>query len=261
MTSGTSRENRGTRNIPDASSTWGTICCRPVWMPRDWILCGWRWRSPNGSKIPSSASNSPAVGTHKDFTPSTTGKGLGRFSRDEFDNIELPDKNGRPIPRKPPSKAQSKALCGCIWNPRKAFPTFTVRFCRIDERGISTTTTTYTYLGSSGQPSVLALETGLDDCRQARETNIGQVNQDCMETLQSMESWSWDEYVARLGARDMSFGSCATTSSDIARLRAEERQRQIQGFRNPAGGANSWRPNLKAVVGKSCTRLPRQGLH
>ena len=31
-----------------------------------------------------------------------------------------------------------------------------------------------------------------------RETNIGQVNRDCMEVLQAMDSWSWNEYAARL---------------------------------------------------------------
>ena len=79
-----------------------------------------------------------------------------------------------------------------------------------------------------------------------------------METLQSMESWSWDEYVARLRSKGYEFWELRDNKKILrgyvlkkgnARYKASELGR----------GATSWRPNLKAR-GKSCTRLPRQGL-
>lgn len=84
------------------------------------------------------------------------------------------------------------------------------------------------------------------------------MNRDCMETLQSMESWSWDEYVARLRSKGYEFWELRDNKKILrgyvlkkgnARYKASELGR----------GATSWRPSSKAR-GKSCTRLPRQGL-
>ncbi|KAA3159973.1 relaxase, partial [Akkermansia sp. BIOML-A63] len=44
----------------------------------------------------------------------------------------------------------------------------------------------------------VALKRGWTTAAEVRDTNIGQVNRDCMEILQAMESWSWLEYAARL---------------------------------------------------------------
>lgn len=68
---------------------------------------------------------SPAPEHTKDFTIDDWQRLWDDFT-DEFDNIELLDKNGKTYSPKPPSKA-ARARCGCIWNPRAAFPTFTVR--------------------------------------------------------------------------------------------------------------------------------------
>lgn len=94
---------------------------------------------------------SPAPEHTKDFTIDDWQRLWDDFT-DEFDNIELLDKNGKTYSPKPPSKA-ARARCGCIWNPRAAFPTFTVRSAVSTNGGISTTTMTYT-CGHSGQPSV-----------------------------------------------------------------------------------------------------------
>lgn len=44
----------------------------------------------------------------------------------------------------------------------------------------------------------MTLKRGWTTAAEVRDTNIGQVNRDCMEILQSMDSWSWAEYAARL---------------------------------------------------------------
>ena len=94
---------------------------------------------------------SPAPEHTKDFTIDD-GKGCGTTSRMSSTTSNCLTRTARPIPRKPPSKA-ARARCGCIWNPRAAFPTFTVRSAVSTNGGISTTTMTYT-CGHSGQPSV-----------------------------------------------------------------------------------------------------------
>ena len=47
----------------------------------------------------------------------------------------------------------------------------------------------------------MALKRGWTTAAEVRETNIGQVNRDCMEALQSLESWSWDGYAAILRSK------------------------------------------------------------
>ena len=87
---------------------------------------------------------------------------------DEFDNIELCDKNGRTYS----PKTNLRGSKGSIWlheESESGVPHLHGAFCRIDG--------------------------------QVRETNIGQVNRDCMEALQSLESWSWDGYAAILRSK------------------------------------------------------------
>ena len=51
----------------------------------------------------------------------------------------------------------------------------------------------------------VALKRGWTIADKVRETNIEQVNRDCIETLESMPSWSWDGYVAGLRSRGYEF--------------------------------------------------------
>lgn len=93
---------------------------------------------------------SPAKEHTKDFTIDDWQRLWDDFMS-EFDNIELLDKNGKTYSPKTNLKG-SKAQCGCIWNPKAAFPTSTVRSAVLMNEEISTTTMTST-CGHSVQPS------------------------------------------------------------------------------------------------------------
>lgn len=92
---------------------------------------------------------SPAPEHTKDFTIDDWRRLWDDFMG-EFDNIELLDKNGKTY--SPKTKA-ARARCGCIWNPREAFPIFTARSAVSTNGEMSTTTMTYT-CEHSGQPGV-----------------------------------------------------------------------------------------------------------
>ena len=68
-------------------------------------------------------------------------------------------------------------------------------FCRIDEQGHINNDHDI-HLRAQRAAERVALKRGWTTAAEVRETNIGQVNRDCMETLRSMENWSWDEYAA-----------------------------------------------------------------
>lgn len=92
---------------------------------------------------------SPAPEHTKDFTIDDWRRLWDDFMG-EFDNIELLDKNSKTY--SPKTKA-ARARCGCIWNPREAFPIFTARSAVSTNGEMSTTTMTYT-CEHSGQPGV-----------------------------------------------------------------------------------------------------------
>ena len=94
---------------------------------------------------------SPAPEHTKDFTIDDWQRLWDDFT-DEFDNIELLDKNGKTYSTKTNLKG-SKGTGGCIWNPRAAYRTSMPLSAGWTRTGTSTTTTPYT-CGHSGQPSV-----------------------------------------------------------------------------------------------------------
>ena len=122
---------------------------------------------------------------------------------DEFDNIELLDKNGKTYS----PKTALKGSKGTVWlhlESKSGIPHLHGAFCRIDERG-NINNDHDIHLRAQRAAERVALKRGWTTAAEVRETNIGQVNRDCMETLQSMESWSWDEYVARLRSKGYEF--------------------------------------------------------
>ena len=124
---------------------------------------------------------SPAPEHTKDFSLADWRKLWDEFV-DEFDGIELLDKNGKTYS----PKTNLKGCKGTVW-----------LYCRIDEDG-RVNNDHDIHLRAQRAAERLALKRGWTTARQVRESNIGQVNRDCMEVLQSMDSWSWNEYAARL---------------------------------------------------------------
>lgn len=114
----------------------------------------------------------------------------------EFDGIELLDKNGRIFS----SKTNLKGSKGTVWLHEESgsgIPHLHGAYSRIDEDG-RVNNDHDIHLRAQRAAERVAKKRGWTTARQVRETNIGQVNRDCMEVLQSMGSWSWDEYAARL---------------------------------------------------------------
>lgn len=114
----------------------------------------------------------------------------------EFDGIELLDKNGRTYS----PKTNLKGSKGTVWlheESESGIPHLHGAYSRIDENG-RVNNDHDIHLRAQRAAERVALKRGWTTARQVRETNIGQVNRDCMEVLQAMDSWSWNEYAARL---------------------------------------------------------------
>lgn len=198
---------------------------------------------------------SPAPEHTKDFTIDDWQRLWDDFT-DEFDNIELLDKNGKTYS----PKTDLKGSKGTVWlhlESKSGIPHLHGAFCRIDEQG-NINNDHDIHLRAQRAAERVALKRGWTTAAEVRETNIGQVNRDCMETLQSMKSWSWDEYVARLRSKEYEFWELRDNKKILrgyvlkkgnARYKASELGR----------GRNLMATKLESTW-KNCTRLPRQGL-
>lgn len=145
---------------------------------------------------------SPSPEHTKDFTIDDWRRLWDDFTG-EFDNIELHDRNGKTYS----PKTNLKGSKGTVWlhlESRSGIPHLHGAFCRIDEPG-NINNDHDIHLRAQRAAERVALKRGWTTAAGVRETNIGQVNRDCMETLQSMESWSWEEYVARLQSKGYDF--------------------------------------------------------
>ncbi len=138
---------------------------------------------------------SPAPEHTKDFAINDWQKLWDDFMG-EFDNIELQGKNGRTYS----PKTNLKGSKGSVWlheESKSGISHLHGAFCRIDELGCINNDHDI-HLRAQRAAERVALKRGWTTAAGVRETNIGQVNRDCMEALQSMEHWSWDEYEALL---------------------------------------------------------------
>ena len=126
---------------------------------------------------------SPAPEHTKDFTIDDWQKLWDDFIN-EFDNIELHDKNGRTYSPKTNLKG-SKGTVQLHLESQSGVPHLHGAFCRIDEQG-HVNNDHDIHLRAQRAAERVALKRGWTTAAEVRETNIGQVNRDCMETLQSM---------------------------------------------------------------------------
>ena len=138
---------------------------------------------------------SPAPEYTKNFSINDWQKLWDEFIN-EFDGIELLDKNGRTYS----PKTNLKGSKGTVWLHEESdsgIPHLHGAYSRIDEDGCVNNDHDI-HLRAQRAAERVAKKRSWTTARQVRETNIGQVNRDCMEVLQSMGGWSWDEYAARL---------------------------------------------------------------
>ena len=141
---------------------------------------------------------SPAPEHTKDFTVVDWEKLWDDFMG-EFDSIELCDRNGKTYSPKT-NLTGSKGTVRLHLESQSGVPHLHGAFCRIDEQGRINNDHDI-HLRAQRAAERVALKRGWTTAAEVRDTNIGQVNRDCMEILQSMESWSWPEYAARLRAK------------------------------------------------------------
>lgn len=142
----------------------------------------------------------------------------------EFDGIELLDKNGRTYS----PKTNLKGSKGTVWLHEESdsgIPHLHGAYSRIDEDGCVNNDHDI-HLRAQRAAERVAKKRSWTTARQVRETNIGQVNRDCMEVLRSMDSWSWDEYAVRL--RDKGY--------EILELR--DSKKILRGYALIKGNAN-----------------------
>lgn len=141
---------------------------------------------------------SPSPEHTKDFSVDDWAKLWDDFLT-EFDNLELADKNGKVYS----PKTNLRGSKGTVWlHKESASGVFHLHgaFCRIDEEGRINNDHDI-HIRAQRAAERVALKRGWTTAAEVRGTNIGQVNRDCMEVLQSMERWSWEEYTARLRER------------------------------------------------------------
>lgn len=196
---------------------------------------------------------SPAPEHTKDFTIDDWRKLWDDFI-DEFDNIELYDKNGRTYS----PKTNLRGSKGSIWlheESESGVPHLHGAFCRIDGQG-RVNNDHDIHLRAQRAAERVALKRGWTTAAEVRDTNIGQVNRDCMEALQSLESWSWDGYTAILRSKGYDLWELKDNRK-VLRGYVLKRATPDTRLPNSAGGVTSWRAGSKAHGG-SCTRLPGQ---
>lgn len=123
---------------------------------------------------------SPAPEHTKDFTIDDWQRLWDDFT-DEFDNIELLDKNGKTYS----PKTALKGSKGTVWlhlESKSGIPHLHGAFCRIDERG-NINNDHDIHLRAQRAAERVALKRGWTTAAEVRETNIGQVNRDCMDVI------------------------------------------------------------------------------
>ena len=141
---------------------------------------------------------SPAPEHTKDFTTSDWQRLWDDFVR-EFDSIELHDKNGKTYS----PKTNLRGSKGTVWlhlESRSRVPHLHGAYCRMDENGCINNDHDI-HIRAQRAAERVALKRGWTTAAEVRQTNIGEVNRDCMEALQSMENWSWKEYAAILRSK------------------------------------------------------------
>ena len=176
---------------------------------------------------------SPAPEHTKDFTIADWEKLWDDFIR-EFDNIELYDKNGRTYSPKT-NLTGSKGTVRLHLESKSGIPHLHGAFCRIDEQGRINNDHDI-HLRAQRAAERVALKRGWTTAAEVRDTNIGQVNRDCMEILQSMESWSWLEYAARLRDKGYELWELQDGKNLLrGYVLKKGNARYIQGFRTRQG--------------------------
>ena len=111
---------------------------------------------------------------------------------EEFDKQVITGKDGK-VRSCPTNLAGSKYSVWLHTESKGEVPHLHAAVCRLDEDG-NINNDHNIHLRAQRAAERVAKKRGWTTAAQVRNSNIHQVNRDCMDTLKSMQSWSWEEY-------------------------------------------------------------------
>ena len=111
---------------------------------------------------------------------------------EEFDKQVITNKDGK-VRSCPTNLTNSKYTVWLHTESKGGVPHLHAAVCRMDENG-NINNDHNIHLRAQRAAERVAKKRGWITAAQVRNSNIHQVNRDCMDTLKSMQSWSWDEY-------------------------------------------------------------------
>ena len=138
---------------------------------------------------------SPSAEHTRYFTPADW-KDLWLEFLAEFDKQKIQDKNGKIISNQT-HLMNSKYTVWLHTESNGGVPHLHGAVCRVDEDG-NINNDHHIHLRAQRAAEQVALRRGWTTATQVRNNNIHQVNNDCMEIIRSMSSWSWVSYKAAL---------------------------------------------------------------
>ena len=110
----------------------------------------------------------------------------------EFDKQVIIDKDGK-VRSCPTNLANSKYTVWLHTESEGGVPHLHAAVCRMDEEG-NINNDHNIHLRAQRAAERVTKKRGWTTAAQVRNSNIHQVNRDCLDALKSMQSWSWEEY-------------------------------------------------------------------
>ncbi len=141
---------------------------------------------------------SPAMEHTENFTPDDWRQLWQDFAA-AFDNQEICDKSGKTIS----AKTNISGSKSSIWlheESQSGIPHLHAIVCRVDEDG-NINNDHSIHLRAQRAAERIARQRGWTTAMDVHEDNIPKVSADCMEALQELCEWSWNDYAKRLAAK------------------------------------------------------------
>lgn len=162
-----------------------------IWNAMQLSLCGYNNMKNSVIRI----ELSPFAEHTRYFTPEDW-KTLWQEFLAEFDKQKIQDSKGKVI-SKQTNLMNSKHTVWLHTESNGGVPHLHGAVCRVDEDG-NINNDHHIHLRAQRAAEQVAIRRGWITAAQVRTANIHQVNNDCMEVIRSMPSWSWEDYKAAL---------------------------------------------------------------